>query len=237
MQHATNILSTRPLSDELLQEAAQRNILIDVISFIDTADRIDEIRDEVKQLYNQGITAIFTSSNAVEAVAALKGDADPRWRIFCIGETTATLAQQHFGENAVAGKALNAQSLANVILRQPPITEVVYFCGDKRRPELPERLSAQGIKIKNVIVYRTAFTPQVIEKKYDAILFFSPSGVESFFSINEIDPDVVLFSIGTTTGEAIKRISGNRIVTGPVTDKDELARHAMAYFTSARTTG
>ncbi len=124
-----------------------------------------------------------------------------------------------------------------MILQQPLINEVVYFCGDKRRAELPEKLTAQGIRLKEVIVYRTALTPQVIEKKYDAILFFSPSGVESFFSVNEIDPDVVLFTIGTTTGDAIKNRTGNKIVTGPVTDKDELARHAMAYFTSARTTG
>ena len=225
------------MSDELLQEAAARNIDLDVVPFINTSPCTGEVRAEMMQLYNQGIIAIFTSVNAVEAVAALKGDHKPRWKIFCIGEATAKAVQQAFGEHSIAGKAGNAQSLANVILQQPAIMDAVYFCGDKRRPELPAKLTAQGIRLREVIVYKTELTPRVIEKKYDGILFFSPSAVESFFSVNKIDAGVILFAIGNTTGEAIKKLSGNRIITGSVTDKDELARQAMVYFTSARTTG
>jgi uroporphyrinogen-III synthase len=237
MQYSTRILSTRPLSDGLLQEAAARNINMDVVPFVNTSSCIEEVRDEMMQLYHQGIIAIFTSANAVEAVAALKGDHQPRWKIFCIGEATAKAVQQSFGEHFIAGKAGNAQSLANVILQQPAIMNAVYFCGDKRRPELPAKLTAQGIKLRELIVYKTGLTPEVIEKKYDGILFFSPSAVESFFSVNKIDSGVILFAIGNTTGEAIKKFSDNRIITGAITDKDELARQAMVYFTSARTTG
>ena len=237
MQHPIQILSTKPLSDEVLQEAADRNVSVDVIPFIDTVIRTTDSGNEVTQLLNQGIVAIFTSANAVEAVAAVKGDHKPRWKIYCIGDATATLVQKHFGENAIAGKAGNAQSLANVILQLPVIADVVYFCGDKRRPELPKKLTAHGIRLREVIVYETHLTPHVVEKKYDGILFFSPSSVESFFSVNEIDSDVLLFAIGNTTGEAIKNISGNRIITGSIADKDELARQALAHFTSTRAAG
>ena len=237
MQHPIQILSTRPLSDEVLQEAAERNVSVDVIPFIDTVTRTTDAGYEVTQLLNEDIVAIFTSANAVEAVAALKGDHKPHWKIFCIGEATATLVQKHFGENAIAGKAGNAQSLANVILQQPVATEAVYFCGDKRRPELPKKLADHGIRLREVIVYETHLTPHAVEKKYDAILFFSPSAVESFFSVNEIDNDVILFAIGNTTGEAIKRFSGNRTITGSITDKDELVRQAVAHFTSTRAAG
>ncbi|HEX6180390.1 MAG TPA: uroporphyrinogen-III synthase [Chitinophagaceae bacterium] len=237
MQQPIQILSTRPLSDEVLQEAAERNVSVDVIPFIDTVTRTTDPGDEITQLLNESIVAIFTSANAVEALAGLKGDHKPRWKIFCIGEATAILVQKYFGENAIAGKAGNAQSLANVILQQPVITEAVYFCGDKRRAELPKKLADHGIGLREVIVYDTHLTPHAVEKKYDAILFFSPSAVESFFSINEIDSDVILFAIGNTTGDAIKRISGNRTITASITDKDELARQAVAHFTSTRAAG
>ena len=40
---------------------------------------------------------------------------------------------------------------------------------------------------------------------FDAILFFSPSGVESFFMNNEIDKETMLFSIGKTTAKALQQ--------------------------------
>ena len=237
MQHNILILSTRPLSHEVMQEATEKGIALDVKSFIHTEPCINEVRDEVIEMFGRGIIAIFTSMSAVEAVVSLKGDRPLRWKIFCIGDATAALVGKHFGEEAIVGRAGNAQALANVILKHAIVTEAVYFCGDIRRPELPAALAKQHIKIKEIVVYCTKLTPLVTEKKYDGILFFSPSGVESFFSVNSIDKDTILFAIGRTTGEAIKKLSANRIITGTITGKDELARQAMEYFITTRTIG
>src|SRR5258706_9822828 len=43
------------------------------------------------------------------------------------------------------------------------------------------------------------------EKVYDGILFFSPSGVESFFNTNEVNEQTILFAIGNTTATEIKK--------------------------------
>ncbi|HYF32886.1 MAG TPA: uroporphyrinogen-III synthase [Chitinophagaceae bacterium] len=232
MQYTTHILSTRPLADKVLHEAAAEGIVIDVISFIRTEGCAEKEASEVNSLYQQDTTVIFTSMNAVEAVAALKDSHQPRWKIYCIGEATARLVKQHFGAGAIAGTADSGQELAEVIMQQPGITEAVFFCGNNRRPELPGALRNNNIGIRELVVYNTFATPQRIEKKYAGILFFSPSAVESFFSVNTIDKYTVLFAIGKTTRDTIKKFTNNGIITSVIPGKEELARQAVAYFKS-----
>jgi uroporphyrinogen-III synthase len=45
----------------------------------------------------------------------------------------------------------------------------------------------------------------------DGILFFSPSGVESYLQENKIENEAC-FCIGNTTAEALKYITPNRII-------------------------
>src|SRR5439155_19880036 len=82
------ILSTGQLEPQLLQKAAEQNIFIDCIDFIDTeAIHSEALQTQIEQLSQQKITAVFTSANAVEAVKnCLNRKAD--WEIFCIGNAT-----------------------------------------------------------------------------------------------------------------------------------------------------
>ncbi len=97
------------------------------------------------------------------------------------------------------------------------------------------RLKNKGIKLTEIIVYQTTLTPVAIEKKYDGILFFSPSAVESFFSRNTIPPTTTLFSIGTSTVEALKKFSSNKIIKGDEPDKVKLVTKAITCLTSQLT--
>ncbi|MCC8142570.1 MAG: uroporphyrinogen-III synthase [Tannerellaceae bacterium] len=69
-----------------------------------------------------------------------------------------------------------------------------FFCGQRRLNEIPERLSGAAISYKEVIVYETELTPQTLEKTYEGILFYSPSGVESFFSANHPGKATLFFN-------------------------------------------
>ena len=95
-------------------------------------------------------------------------------------------------------------------------SEVIFFCGDQRRDELPGLLKKNKIEVKEIVVYKTIATPKKIEKKYDGILFFSPSAVKSFFQKNKLDKQVMLFAIGNTTADEIKKFSKNKIVVSDV---------------------
>ena len=235
MEYKIHILSTRPLPASVMDEAAQNDIEIDVIPFIHTEQVQDEqLKQQVLGLFEKEIVAVFTSMNAVEAVIDHAGNHKPNWKIFCIGDATGNLVRMHFGHDAIAGTAQSAAQLADVIIHAGA-KEVVFFCGEQRRPELPEKLAAKNISLKELIVYRTIATPKQVEKNYNGILFFSPSAVESFFSVNKIEYYTVLFAIGNTTGSTIRKFTSNAVITSDAPGKEELAQHAINYFKTIRT--
>lgn len=234
MQNKTHILSTRPLDEAIVTEAAAKDIVIDTLSFIQTTPIITEhIAQQIKLYAQQDATVVFTSMNAVEAVVNLLNDERPFWEIYCIGDTTGNLISEYFGANAIAGTANNALALAAVMLLDE-IKDAVFFCGDQRRDELPETLKTNNVVLTEVVVYKTITTAQVIEKNYDGILFFSPSAVESFFSANNIESNTILFAIGDTTGDTIKKFSNNRVITGVIPGKEALAKQAIEHFAAGR---
>ena len=144
--------------------------------------------------------------NAVEAVAAHLNDYIPDWKIYCIGNTTKKLVQEYFGEDLIAETASDATELAEKIIEDNITDEVIFFCGDKRRDELPSILNEHNINVNEIEVYQTNIIQHTIEKNYDGILFFSPSAVQSFFSTNKLNDKTILFAIGNTTSSAIKKI-------------------------------
>ena len=231
MQNRIQILSTRPLHETLLQEAKQAGIDIDELSFIQTSPiQSLPIQREIDEAFQQSITAVFTSMNAVEVVADQIKENKLSWKIYCIGTTTQQLVVNYFGQDAIAGTANDAASLAKLIIEDQPKGKLIFFCGDQRRDELPEILQQNSIKLKEIIVYQTTAIQHQIQKLYDGILFFSPSGVESFFSNNQLTKKTILFAIGNTTAKEIKKHSDNEIVISDEPGKENLARKMMAYF-------
>ncbi len=226
-----NILSTRPLSAESVREAAGHHIKIDVLSFIET-EAIDtvEVQQEIENALLQSAVVIFTSMNAVQAVAEQLEGQEPDWKIYTMGNTSAELVKEYFGEQALAGTANNAAELAELVAEEWDQEEVIFFCGNQRRDELPDILRGHQIDITEIEVYTTVNTPHKIKKHYDGILFFSPSAVKSFFSVNKADPQTILFAIGETTAGEIGKFSRNRVLTGSQPGKENLLQEAIEFF-------
>lgn len=231
MPDKITILSTRPLETALVEAAKAKDITIDIVSFIDTTPvKSAGIQEEIKKVFTRPATIVFTSMNAVNAVATHLNGETPAWRIFCIGNTTRELAGRYFGETAVSGTGNSAGSLADAIIAQRTIKQVIFFCGDQRREELPGKLRQHGISVQEIIVYHTTSTPHKINKPYDGILFFSPSAVQSFFQTNLVLPATVLFAIGQTTADALKTFSGNTVIASEKQGKEDLVKKMFEYF-------
>jgi uroporphyrinogen-III synthase len=219
------ILSTRAISGTLIDEAAAKRITIDVVPAIRTTKLHDATL--TKQLTNLGrapLTAVFTSVNAVTAI-----ENAAKWKIFCLSGATRRAVAERFGENGIAGMADSAAQLAELMISSEPPCECWLFCGDKHRSELPDKLKAAGWQVHEVVVYQTILTPQRIDKRYDAIIFFSPSAVESFFFMNTIGPDVTVYAIGKTTAAAICAKCPNRVVTSEQPDEQILIRTIISH--------
>ncbi|HXB33507.1 MAG TPA: uroporphyrinogen-III synthase [Puia sp.] len=212
------LLSTGTLPDRLVADASKAGIAVDVVPFID----IEYV--DTKNLIPG--TAVFTSVNAVIAVKRWLSTPLPNLRIYCISGATHRAVVEAFGEQAVVGKADSAGELANLIRAREPGNKkkIVFFCGDHRREELP----ALGVTEK--IVYRTIHTPHRIQREYDGIAFFSPSAVESFFSVNVIPASIPLFAIGPTTAAAIRAACPNPVITGGEPDKAMLVHQMTDYL-------
>ena len=223
-----HILSTRPLPKPLVEQALQQGIVLEEVSFIETEPVIDEkLQKDLETFSQQNMIAVFTSMNAVDAVA----DAIKRkvaWTIYSIGSATQRLVEERLGVNVKASAAY-ASELADKIIADAP-AEVHFFCGNIRRDVLPQKLKEAGINVVESVVYKTIETPKRVLKHFDAILFYSPSAVNSFFLVNKVDDATELFAIGTTTAEAIQPYSNKPVIIATEPGKEEMVQQAIRHF-------
>lgn len=231
MAQPINILSTRPIDSALIETAGSKDIFIEVKSFIETIPvQSAAITQEIENALSKSATVIFTSMNAVDAVAKHLNGRKPQWNIYCIGTTTDELVKKYFGEGLITGTAYNAADLAALIIKDRFIDEVIFFCGNQRRNELPDMLRNNDIIVHETEVYKTIAVTHKINSAFNGILFFSPSAVECFFSNNTINEQTILFAIGNTTAGAIKQFTGNKIIISATPGKENLAEQMIAYF-------
>jgi uroporphyrinogen-III synthase len=234
MGNKIQILSTKPIGSELAGIAGDQNICIDEISFIKTEDIVSaDLKKRIIELSDQDIRAVFTSAKAVNSVKKLL-PAKPSWEIFCIGYKTKKDVGDVFGNENIVSFADNGEQLAEEVIKKPSSKRLVFFCGNQRREVLPEKLKKNGIELEELVVYKTIEKPQIISKHYDGILFFSPSGVRSFFSVNTANDTVKIFAIGATTAKEIKLFSKLPIIISRHPDKEELVHLVIKHFSTIK---
>lgn len=225
-----HVLSTRFLNEELVEKATLQDIYIDAESFIQNIPDIStETVTAITALSQQPIAAVFTSIHAVEVVKSELGDTPP-WKIFCTGGATKEALLDIFDEASIIATAKNAGGLAEKILQHSDIQKVVFFCGKQRLNDLPETLQSNGVAVQEIIVYQTIGTPKTIHKNYNGILFFSPSGAHSFFSVNTIPLSTIIFSIGKTTTATIESYCSNPVITSQWPGEANLVELVIAHF-------
>ncbi|UCE94125.1 MAG: hydroxymethylbilane synthase [Flavobacteriaceae bacterium] len=143
---------------------------------------------------------VFTSQNGVEAVLDNFMGSELQFKnIYCVGRRTKRLIERKIGK--VTHVENSASQLGNYLSKHLDQGEVTFFCGDKRREELPQLLKKNGIGLNEVVAYQTLLSPNRMNKAFDGLLFFSPSGIESYLSENKPN-DEIAFCIGGTTAEA-----------------------------------
>src|SRR4051812_12612712 len=92
-----DILSTRPLPGALLLEAAALGFEVNCLSFIETEPVTESATlDRIQHAASRKTAVIFTSMNAVEAVADLLQQ-KPDWTVYAIGHSTKLLVEERLG--------------------------------------------------------------------------------------------------------------------------------------------
>ena len=78
---------------------------------------------------------------------------------------------------------------------------MLFRSGMHRLNTLPDFFASEKLQVTEITVYDTVFTPITLAAPVDAILFFSPSGVQSYLSAHTAAAEQV-YCIGTTTAQA-----------------------------------
>ncbi len=225
------ILSTKFLSKSAIRKALQHDIVIEEIPFISTnLIETDALKKTLKGFLQQNITAVFTSKHAVLAFDKIV-NAEVHWQIFCIGHATKMQVSKILGEEKIAGTADNSAALSEIILQDKSIKKVIFFCGNHRRDELPQILTAGKIEVDEIMVYETLQTPKKISSKfYDGILFFSPSAVNSFFQSNKLNKQTQIFAIGKTTADSIQQYFNKKLIVADSPLEETMIDQVIKHF-------
>ena len=226
-----NILSTKIIDRQLAETAAAQGFQIEDKDFIEIIPGQDPlVRDKVLSLSKQRINTVFTSANAVRMVKEMMFPFIPEWQIYCTGSATRVAVAAYFGESAIGGTASSASELGAQILKDPLVKELFFFCGELRRDDLRERLTAHHISLEEIIVYQTILKPHPVKGIYHGILFFSPSAVKSFFSVNNPPSPTLLFAIGQTTAAEIRLHSSSQVIISGKPEPEAMINQMIAFF-------
>jgi uroporphyrinogen-III synthase len=230
------VLSTKKLEPSLIEQAKKNDIEIIEQDFISikpvwNQETFDKILGFIN---NKTLNIALTSANAVDALNSYMHVSDAyyvvNWNIFCLsGKTRQAVINALLLKKNILGEASNATELASKIISKG-VKEIVFFCSDRRRDELPAALRNANIKVHEVVVYETTETPVTVTSDFDAVLFFSPSGVQSFFSANELNEDSVCFAIGRTTATSIATFTQNKIINSAAPDAGMMIEEVVEYF-------
>lgn len=193
---------------------------------------IDFLKIELLQIPETTFTpviknAIVTSQNAVRSLIKYNSAQIKKienW--FCVGKKTAELLKAN-GLNVISQKN-NSRELGEFLVRFFRNNDFYFFCGNLRRPELPDILQTNNIELKEVICYQTVLAPVSLDKTFDSILFFSPSGVRSYLTKNTAEHQVA-FCIGKTTATQAEK-HFEKTITAPTPTGETLIKTLINYY-------
>lgn len=207
------------LSTKILKEN-QRSLLLQAgISLVQyDAIKIGWVPFKIPSEVNN---AIVTSQNAVRSILNSKFKIQ---QCFCVGEKTKSILEENGFK--VVKMTEYASELASYLVENHKNDSFHFFCGNIRSDEIPSKLKENHIAFEEIEVYKTTLNPKKFERQFDAILFFSPSGVRSYCEerSNLINDEPTFVCIGTTTASEAKKYTENVVIANATTVESVIAK-------------
>lgn len=193
----TNVYSTKSLTEDqrLLFHKKVKSESTDVV-------KISLNRIHPRFLKNEIQNVVITSKNTVESLTTNYSALELQFKnIYCVGRRTKRLVENKIGK--VTHSESNAKKLADYLVEYMSGAEVTYFCSDIRLDALPTILSENNIKVTEIEAYQTKYDGVKVNESVEAVMFYSPSTVESFTQKNK--KQIIAFCIGETTAEEARK--------------------------------
>ncbi|WP_285269741.1 uroporphyrinogen-III synthase [Kaistella rhinocerotis] len=215
------ILFTKNFNKMMISKKLGSHFSYDFVEVI----KIVPMQVEPFDLKNKSL--IFTSVNAVKSFFENGFRPDENFtsrnfnKIYTVGITTKKeLRKYGFGTFKVTR---HAKELSEFIIENSSKENFLHFCGNLALDVLNKTLPLQNISYRKIPVYETVLLYPKVTGTYDAVCFFSPSGVRSFAKFNSLD-NIKIYSIGETTEKEIKKFTKNPIITSKESTMEDLLR-------------
>lgn len=215
------IYSTKKLS-EAQKSTLPRTIEVQDSDFIKI--RFNRIAPKVVKEEIENV--VITSQNGIESILNSFTKDEIKFKsIFCVGRRTKKIIENSIGEVTFAAK--NAKKLAEYLADNLINKEVTYFCSDIRLDILPAYLHAKNIVVNEVEAYKTMLSPVKIDDSVSGVLFFSPSGIESYLKKNTTERTA--FCIGESTANVARKYFKN-VETANMPDVESVLDLVKNYY-------
>lgn len=221
------LLSTKLLTQSQTDLAKTLGLNIDYIQINEFTYNIsDENIKKLKEITTT-VDLVFTSVNGVIAYSNLIQNHNLRISFencFAVGKRTSEKLNE-LGLKSETPNRSNIISLTDLIIKKSKNT-LVYFKGNLASAYLKDKVVEHNIQLIEIEAYQTLEANyEIPQTKYKGILFFSPSAVDSFFSkYNRINKDILLFAIGETTANSLKKYANNNIYTSEIQKTEEFLK-------------
>jgi len=159
---------------------------------------------------------VFTSRNAVDHFFRLTKDmritVPDTMKYFCMSEAIAFYLQkyiQYRKRKIFYGNGKFSELMDSI--KKHKTENFLLPCSDILKPSIPETLEKDGIRFTKAMMYRTVCSDlsDLADVKYDMLVFFSPSDIESLFKnfpdFKQNNTRIAVF--GPTTAQAVKDAS------------------------------
>ena len=169
---------------------------------------------------------VFSSQNAVRSFLANPTTSGHQNSILCVGEKTKLLLEEN-GQKVIK-TAQNMLELVNFIQKFMKNESFLHICGNRKLADFAAGMQKSGISYAEVTAYHTRLVSRVQTPEPQGLLFYSPSGVESYLQTNSIGASWC-FCIGETTANAVRTLT-KHLTVSPKPDADLLVATAATHF-------
>ncbi|CAI4036564.1 hypothetical protein SMKI_15G4120 [Saccharomyces mikatae IFO 1815] len=223
-----------------------KNLLETIPNYLSTIEYIIITSQRTVESLNEAIIPMLTG----EQKDSLFGKT-----VYTVGPATANFIRRSGFTNVKGGEdAGNGSVLADIIihdlsidLRARSLSELLFLVGETRRDIIPKKLHSKGIKVREVVTYKTEELNDSF-KRFDSamqsyngnemtlnwVVVFSPQGtkeITQYLSVNHrlLDSNLRIASIGPTTQQYLEDSNITSDIVSPKPDPKSLL-HAIEVY-------
>lgn len=182
---------------------------------------------------------ILTSKNAVDhffrICKEMRIEVPDTLKYFCVSESTAYYLQKYvqYRKRKVFHSKENFALLVELIKKNKN-EKFLLPCSDVHKEEIPKMLEENKITYRKAVLYRTLASDlsDVDIKKYDMLVFFSPSGIKSLKKNfpDFIQNSVAIAAFGPSTAKAVTDAGFELTISAPSKTAPSMAMAIEQYL-------